>query len=74
MNKNENSMALVKSIIALGKNMKMHIIAEGVETREEAKTLRDLGCDMAQGYYFAKPMAEMDVTKFVNEKGRKIEI
>ncbi len=74
MHKNESSMALVKSIIALGKNMKMHVIAEGVEKQEEGRTLRDLGCDMAQGYFFARPMAEMDVTKFVNENGRKIAV
>lgn len=73
MHKNESSMELVKSIIMLGKNMKMHIIAEGVETVEEARTLRDLGCDMAQGYYFCKPLSETDITKFVNERGRKIE-
>jgi EAL domain-containing protein (putative c-di-GMP-specific phosphodiesterase class I) len=74
MQKNASSMELVKSIIALGKNMKMHVIAEGVESKDEAKVLRDLGCDLAQGYYFAKPMSETDVTKFVNEQGRKISI
>lgn len=61
MTKNESSMELVKSIIALGKNMKMKIIAEGVEHAEEGKILRDLGCEMAQGYYFAKPVPEKDV-------------
>ena len=74
MDKNESNMMLVKSIIALGKNMNMRIIAEGVETRQQAKILSDLGCDMAQGYYFAKPMSEMDVTKFTNEKGHSIKI
>ncbi|HQX26637.1 MAG TPA: EAL domain-containing protein [Alphaproteobacteria bacterium] len=74
MQKNESSMELVKSIIALGKNMKMHVIAEGVESKDEAKVLRDLGCDFAQGYYFAKPMSETDITKFVNEQGRKINV
>ena len=74
MQKNESSMELVKSIISLGKNMKMNVVAEGVEKQEEAKILRDLGCDLAQGYFFAKPMPEMDVTKFVSEHGRKIKI
>jgi diguanylate cyclase len=69
MHKNESSMELIKSIIALGKNMKMKIIAEGVEHKEEAQTLRKLGCDMAQGYYFAKPMPEIDVTNFVSNTG-----
>jgi EAL domain-containing protein (putative c-di-GMP-specific phosphodiesterase class I) len=69
MHKNEASLALIKSIIALGKNMKMKVIAEGVETKEEARELKALGCDMAQGYYFAKPMPELDVTKFVTDSG-----
>lgn len=74
MQKDEGSMELIKSIIGLGKNMKMHVIAEGVEKPEEVKILHNLGCDMAQGYHFAKPMSETDVTKFVNEHGRKIKI
>jgi diguanylate cyclase len=65
MLKNDNSMALIKSIIALGKNMKMKIVAEGVEEKAEAQTLKELGCDMAQGYYFSKPLPETDVTNFI---------
>jgi diguanylate cyclase len=72
MHAEERSFELVKSIVSLGKSMKMGIIAEGVETREEAHLLRDLGCDSAQGYYFAKPMAEKDViaalTSWQNQK------
>jgi len=71
MTKNESSMELVKSIIALGKNMKMKIIAEGVEEPEEAKALADLGCDMAQGYFFARPMPEFDATTFVAKVNKK---
>lgn len=69
MHKNEGCMALIKSIIALGKNMGMKIIAEGVEEVEEAQSLRDLGCEMAQGYYFARPMPEIDVTNFISKTG-----
>ncbi len=65
MLKNDSSHALVKSIIGLGKNMKMKIIAEGAETLEEAKKLKELGCDLVQGYYFSKPLAEIDVVKFM---------
>jgi EAL domain-containing protein (putative c-di-GMP-specific phosphodiesterase class I) len=68
MHKDEASLILVKSIISLGKNMKMKIIAEGVETREEALELKALGCDLVQGYFFARPMPELDVTNFITEK------
>lgn len=65
MMNNESSMALVKSIIGLGKSLNMKIIAEGVENQEEAVALRELGCDSAQGYYYSKPMAEHEITEFV---------
>lgn len=57
----DRSLELVKSIIGLGKNLGMAIVAEGVEHGEEARLLQDMGCDTAQGYYFARPMAENDV-------------
>ena len=65
MSSNDSSRELVKSVVALGKNMDMSIVAEGVEDIEEAKFLKEIGCDLAQGYYFAKPMSEKDVTDFV---------
>lgn len=55
MTDNESSMVLVKLIIVLAKNMKMHSIAEGVERMEEARILSELGCDMVQGHHIAKP-------------------
>lgn len=61
MFRDDKSLELVKSIIGLGKNMNMNIIAEGVEDVEEARLLQAMGCDAAQGYYFAKPLPEKDV-------------
>ncbi len=61
MHKNEHTMALVNSIVTLGQNMKMKTVAEGVEMLEEAKKLKEMGCDLVQGYYFAKPMSEDDL-------------
>lgn len=58
MTQEKGSRELVRSIVMLGKNLGMKIIAEGVETAEEAALLREMECDMAQGYYFAKPLAE----------------
>lgn len=66
MHENESSLELVRSIISLGKNLNMAIVAEGVEQVEEARLLKDMGCDFAQGYYFAKPMKEDDVTTLVS--------
>lgn len=41
--------------------MHMTTVAEGVEVREEAHKLREMGCELAQGYLFAKPMSESDL-------------
>ncbi len=62
MSKDARSLELVKSIIGLGINMGMNIIAEGVENRDEAVALKNLACNSAQGYHFARPMNEIMVT------------
>ncbi len=56
---------LVRSIIMLSHNLDMKVVAEGVETLREAQILKELGCQYAQGFYFAKPMAEKDVVDVV---------
>lgn len=47
---------VVEAIIALGKAMELEVVAEGVETARQYKTVRRLGCDLAQGYFIARPM------------------
>jgi diguanylate cyclase (GGDEF)-like protein/PAS domain S-box-containing protein len=49
--------AIVASIISLSHSLKLHVIAEGVETHEQLTYLREHGCDQMQGYYFSKPVA-----------------
>ena len=58
MYREDRSLELVKSIVGLAMNLNLTCIAEGVEHNEEAKLLRDMGCNSAQGYFFARPMAE----------------
>lgn len=47
--------AIVKNCLAMFRDLRMEPLAEGIETREEMLLLRDLGVDLMQGYYFAKP-------------------
>jgi len=56
---------LTKSIIDMGHALDIQVIAEGVETAQHAAILRDLGCDILQGYYFARPMPLDELTAFV---------
>ena len=51
-----NGSKIVKTIVALGNQLDMNVIAEGVETADQARWLRRLHCPQGQGYWFAKPM------------------
>ena len=53
--------AIVVSIIALAHNLKLRVVAEGVETAEQLDYLRRHGCDEAQGYYFSHPLPAQDI-------------
>ncbi|MBM7579961.1 sensor domain-containing protein [Jeotgalibacillus terrae] len=48
--------AIISTIIALGHNLDMKVVAEGVETPDQVSALRELGCDIFQGYYFSRPV------------------
>lgn len=53
---NKDSMIIVRSTIALGHDLGLKVIAEGVENQAMLDRLAALGCDVAQGYYIGKPM------------------
>jgi len=69
---NEQDWLLAKSIINLSKSLSIPVIAEGVETREQADMLAKHGCDLFQGYYFAKPMKKDDLVNFLGERQDKL--
>ncbi|HXC64278.1 MAG TPA: EAL domain-containing protein, partial [bacterium] len=48
--------AIVRAIILLAQNLNMQVLAEGVETQAQAEFLRQEGCDLAQGYYYSRPV------------------
>jgi diguanylate cyclase (GGDEF)-like protein len=59
---------LVQSIVDIGRSLEIEVVGEGVETMEHAAILRDLGCNMLQGYAFAAPMGAEAITRFVAER------
>lgn len=63
----ENPMqrVIVETIIALGKGLKISLVAEGVETEEQKRLLQDMKCNQAQGYLFSKPVPAEDFKKML---------
>jgi len=57
---------LLTSIIEIGKAMGIEVVAEGVESMAHAVILRDLGCDILQGYAFARPLSPADLETFLS--------
>lgn len=51
---------ILHMIIAMGKSMRLSVLAEGVETEKQKEMLQNFCCNKAQGYYYAKPMKAQD--------------
>ena len=52
----ENDMAIARAILAMGRQLRLNTVAEGVETDAQRDFLRDEGCDLFQGFFFARPL------------------
>ncbi len=61
----EEDVAITQAIIALGKSLKFHIIAEGVETEAQKEFMIENGCDFMQGYLFSKPIPASEIQKLL---------
>jgi len=70
MLKNENDAVIVKSIIDLGHNLGLKVVAEGVEDMKTAIQLKSLGCDLLQGFYFSKPLSSDNFLNWLSEKNK----
>jgi diguanylate cyclase (GGDEF)-like protein/PAS domain S-box-containing protein len=60
-------MALVQTIIDLCHTLGLEVLAEGIETPEQAALLKELGCDLGQGYYFARPLPSDKFAEWLNK-------
>ena len=66
--KNDNSIALVRAIITMAHNLNVEVVAEGVEKQEQYMLLKQMQCDYIQGYYFSKPVSKkVFVSEFIEE-------
>ena len=73
----EKDLRLVELILDIARNLKMPVIAEGVETESQMTLLKNAGCDFVQGYYFSRPLPPEEFEVFIvrdtgrNEESRK---
>ena len=63
----ENAAAITRAIVAMGHSLRLNVLAEGVETAEQAAFLKDLECEEGQGYYLGRPM---DAARFEMQMGQ----
>lgn len=64
--KDKADQAIIRSLVELGQTLGFKLVLEGVETNEQRNLLQSLGCEIAQGYYYARPMPAEEVSPFVH--------
>ncbi|WVM91835.1 EAL domain-containing protein [Halopseudomonas pachastrellae] len=62
----DSDSAMARAIIALGKSLHLRVIAEGVETAAQETLLRELGCDLGQGYLYNRPMPATELESMLD--------
>jgi diguanylate cyclase (GGDEF)-like protein len=68
MSTDPNAETVVRAIVDLARSLKLDVVAEGVETDEDAEVLRKIGCATAQGYLFSRPLPANLVTAWIDEQ------
>ncbi|SFB67791.1 putative bifunctional diguanylate cyclase/phosphodiesterase [Ruminococcus albus] len=66
--KSETDLRLMKLILDIAGNLKLSVVAEGVETEGQLKLLRDADCDLVQGYYFSRPVPANEFEVFIEKE------
>ena len=66
----ENEAAITRAIVALGHSLRLKVLAEGIETQEQAAFLKELQCEEGQGYYYGRPMDADSLEKLLQPEAR----
>ncbi|MBR4149915.1 MAG: EAL domain-containing protein, partial [Firmicutes bacterium] len=64
---------IIETIIEIADHLSVPVIAEGVETEDQVRTLKELGCSIVQGYYFSKPLPAEEYGRMVGERVRSVQ-
>jgi diguanylate cyclase (GGDEF)-like protein len=67
INKDKRNAAIIKAIISMSHTLDLQVLAEGIETEGQQKTICGMQCDQAQGYLYHKPMTADDICKLLGE-------
>ena len=67
---NRQNLAIVEAVLAMCRSLDLVAVAEGIETEEQARTLRALGCPCGQGYLFGRPGPAEELTRLLNSPTR----
>jgi EAL domain-containing protein (putative c-di-GMP-specific phosphodiesterase class I) len=67
MDHDPKSEAIVRTILLLGKNLNMEVVAEGLESTRQLELLRSLGCGLGQGFLFSRPLNATFAEKYLLE-------
>jgi EAL domain-containing protein (putative c-di-GMP-specific phosphodiesterase class I) len=59
---------MIELILDIANYLQVPVVAEGVETEEQMKVLKEMGCDLVQGYYFSKPVPFEEFDRFMEER------
>ena len=65
----DKDLAIVRSVIALGRALELRVVAEGVETAEALELVRDAGCDVVQGYHLSRPLPPLQLEHWLRTRG-----
>jgi EAL domain-containing protein (putative c-di-GMP-specific phosphodiesterase class I) len=70
MTEGDQPLQIVRTIIELARVLGMDVVAEGIETREQYRLLRQMGCRFGQGFLFARPLSAEAITRLLRLPGR----
>ena len=73
LNRHTDDAVIVRSTIELGHSLGVKVVAEGVETAESWELLRQMGCDMAQGFFISAPLPGREIANWVRSLNTKLE-